>query len=412
LLVKKHKNITYSNFIVNSPKDKNPDMSSPKTEIRKIKVCHIITKLELGGAQQVALDTLKFLDSDQFEKYLITNNEGLLVSEAQNIPDLEIYFVPALVREINLLNDIKAYFRIKNILKRISPHIVHTHSSKAGILGRVAAKKVGVPYILHTYHGFSFHDFQSPLKKMIYIILERYAAKLSTHLFAVSKVNVEKGIKTKIFKEGSCSLTRDAIHTNIFKREISDSESVKKKFLILPNCKIVGMIACFKPQKSPFDFIYIAKKISNVRKDIRFFLVGDGILRERLEKLISVLKLEGIITLTGWRDDIPIIIKSFDVLVLTSLHEGLPMVVPQALASMVPVVVTNVDGALDIIEDGVNGFLVKPKDIETFCSKILKLIANPKLSEDFVKKGLSIVDEFDIHKMVQAQSDFYKYLHK
>jgi len=120
------------------------------------------------------------------------------------------------------------------------------------------------------------------------------------------------------------------------------------------------------------------------------------------------LRLEGVLTLTGWRDDVPRLMRAFDVLVLTSLHEGLPMVLPQAMASGVPVVVSNVDGAKDIIRDGVNGYLVKPKDIDTFAERILELLDTPPLAARFAKSALPIAEEFDINKMVKEQSDFYK----
>jgi len=199
-----------------------------RSQQEKIKICHIITKLELGGAQQVTLDTLRLLEPECYEKNLITNSEGLLVPDAERIPGLTIFLVPELVREINPAKDFIALLKIKRILRKIGPDIVHTHSSKAGVLGRLAARSLKIPNIIHTYHGFSFHDFQSPAKRALYIFIERIAARKSTHLFAVSKANIEKGIKTKIFEAEACSLTRDAIHTDLFKNQKPDREGVKR----------------------------------------------------------------------------------------------------------------------------------------------------------------------------------------
>jgi len=325
---------------------------------------------------------------------------------------LTIDFVPDLVREIDPIKDFSAYFKIKNILKKIKPDIVHTHSSKAGFIGRIAAQRAGVPIIIHTYHGFSFHDFQNPIKKKIYILAEKFASKQSTHLFAVSNANIKKGIKYKIFNKVSCNLTRDAIHIDKFKKETSKPEEVRKEFNLPINIKIVGMIGCFKPQKSPNDFINIAKQISNFRDDVKFILVGDGVLRNKLENLINNLNLEKIVILTGWRDDVPRLLKAFDVFVLTSLHEGLPMVIPQAMASGIPVVASKVDGANDIIRQGINGFLVKPKDIEDFCKKINSLLDNKEFADTISQNALSNVDEFDINKMVRTQSDFYEKIYQ
>jgi glycosyltransferase involved in cell wall biosynthesis len=374
----------------------------------KIKICHIITRLELGGAQQVTLDTLRYLDKDIFEKFLITNPDDFLVNDAKSMEGLKIYFIPELIREIKPYKDIVAFYKIYRVLRKIKPDIVHTHSSKAGILGRIAARKAGVPVVLHTYHGFSFHDFQNAVTKSLYIWIERIAAKFGTHFYAVSKANIEKGVKNKIFMAESCMLTRDAIHTSVFKTADSDSSKAREDLGIPNEAKIVGMIACFKPQKSPEDFIYIAKLVLKGRDDIRFILVGDGILRNKLERLIKALDLEGYVILTGWREDIPNLIKSFDCFVLTSLHEGLPMVIPQAISAKVPVIASSVDGTCDIIEDGVNGFLVEPKDIDGFYRKILKVLSDHDFAKMLSEKAYSKIDEFDIHEMVKRQSDFYK----
>src|SRR6185295_12775619 len=177
-----------------------------------------------------------------------------------------------------------------------------------------------------------------------------------------------------------------------------------------PGQPVVGTVAPMKPQKAPLDFVRMAAKVHNRRADVQFLFVGDGELREAVEKEVKQLRLCASFRLAGWRRDIPEIMHCLDVFVLTSLWEGLPRVYLEALASGVPVVGTRVDGAAEVIREGVNGYLLDPGDVEGLASRVLFLLANPTAASDMGRRGESLPQEFDIYDMVRRQEQEYERL--
>jgi len=389
-----------------------------------IKVCHIITQLELGGAQQNTLYTVSHLDPQRFQPLLITSPDGLLVAEAERCRTVRKYYVPHLGRAIRPWRDLRALFAIWQILRQelrrdpAMPLIVHTHSSKAGILGRWAAKLAGVQCIIHSIHGFGFHPSQTWLKRQVFIGLERLTAPITTHFIAVSKANLHTGRDLKLFPETRVSLIRSGIEIARFQqyadRAAPEYQAQRTRFLraahIPQQKRLVGMIACFKPQKAPLDFIRAMQIVTMHYPDAHGILVGDGVLRPQLEALIAQSRLASSITLLGWRTDIPELIALFDVLALTSRWEGLPRVCPQAMAAGVPIVATNVDGTPEAVHDGVNGFVLPPGDINGIAEKIAYLLTHPEQAKQMGVEGQRRVQEFDIDRMVAQQAELYERL--
>ena len=381
-----------------------------------IKVVHIITKLELGGAQQNTLYTVSHLDKGKFIPILITGSEGLLVDDAKRL-GIEAHFLPSLVREINPVKDITALLDIRRLLLRIkrssqSPIIVHTHSSKTGIIGRWAAYLAGIPVIIHTYHGYGFNDYQSFLKRRLFVLLERLTARITTRFIAVSKNNIEKGINAGIFRSDDVELIRSGIDISEFSDVKVDKAKKKMELGIELDKPLIGMIACFKPQKAPLDFVKAAHLVCQKMSDVRFVVAGDGELRPPMEELINNLGLKDKIKLLGFRMDIPEIMKCLDVFVLTSLWEGLPKVIVQAIAAGIPIVATEVDGSSEVIKNGVNSFLVKPGDVEGIAEKVMNILQKPKDFKFEISDLKSILDEFDINLMVKKQEKLYEALVK
>jgi len=368
----------------------------------KIKVVHIITLLELGGAQENTLYTCEHLDKNKFDVMLLCGKGGILDAQTKNI---RIYFVKELMREICPFYDLLAFIKIYKILKKEKPDIVHTHSSKAGIIGRWAAYYAKVPLIIHTFHGFGFNDEQNYFVRKIYILAERLTAKITDKLVAVSYENISKGLKNKIGNELQYTMIRSGIKLQDYQIDI-DFEKKKKEFG-LKNEHIVGMIACFKKQKAPLDFIKTAKSVCAEKPDAKFILVGDGVLRKRIEAEIKKLNLEKNVILTGWRKDTNEIIKIFDVFVLTSLWEGLPRVIVESMSAGIPVVATYIDGTKEIVQEGLTGFVVHPHETEKMAERILRLLNNPDLRKKFSQAAKKRVQEFDIDLMVRQQEKLY-----
>ena len=373
----------------------------------KPKVIHVITKLELGGAQKVTLMTLERLPRDRYELGLVTGPDGLLVDWASRIDGLDRVWLPSLIREVRPIQDIKALVSMMRLFRREKPQIVHTHSSKAGILGRWAAKLAGVPYIFHTAHGFGFHDFQSPLAKSVYVWLERITTKITTKLVVVSYANAEKGEKNRVFKRGDWILCRDAISVTEFMQPGPRRQKLAE-WGIPTDKLVVGMIACLKPQKSPVDFVDVAARVLKENSQVHFVLAGDGELRPEVEKRIEDHGIAKHFSLLGWQTDMPEVYRNLDVVVLTSLWEGLPCVFSEAMAGDLPIVATNVDGAREAINDGDNGFLHQPHDVQGMAESVLKLLRDPELRKTMGKRGKSRVMEFDISTSVANLESAYR----
>lgn len=378
--------------------------------MKPLPIVHIITKLELGGAQQNTLFTVAHLNREHFQPYLITNDEGILVSEAMALRGVTTFLLPELIREINPLMDIRALLKIRRIVKSLKKRdaamIVHTHSSKAGILGRWGARLAGADVVIHTIHGFGFHDHQPfPIRTFI-ILLEKLTAMITDKLIAVSKANIQKGVEKGIFPAQKAILIRSGIELKEFQLVKIDKGDKRKELGVEPTLPLVTMIGCLKPQKAPLDYVEIAHLVLH-EKDAYFILVGDGILRDRVEKRMAALGLEKRFKLLGWRRDIPEILAVTDVFCLTSLWEGLPRVLPQAMIMGIPIVATEVDGTPEAVTDGVNGFVLEPHDVKGMAEKIVYLLGHSEKAIDMGRRGKTMVEEFDIWKMLSEQEKLY-----
>ena len=378
--------------------------------MKPLPIVHIITKLELGGAQQNTLFTVAHLNRERFQPYLITNDEGILVSEAMALRGVTTFLLPELIREINPLKDIRALLKIRRIVKSLKKRdaamIVHTHSSKAGILGRWGTRLAGADVVIHTIHGFGFQDHQPFLIRTSIMLLERLTAMITDKLIAVSKANIQKGVEKGIFPAQKAILIRSGIELKEFQLVKIDKGDKRKELGVEPTLPLVTMIGCLKPQKAPLDYVEIAHLVLH-EKDAYFILVGDGILRDKVEKRMAALGLEKRFKLLGWRRDIPEILAVTDVFCLTSLWEGLPRVLPQAMIMGIPIVATKVDGTPEAVTDGVNGFLLKPHDVEGMAERIAYLLGHSEKAVDMGRRGKTMLEEFDISKMVSEQEKLY-----
>jgi glycosyltransferase involved in cell wall biosynthesis len=374
----------------------------------KIKVCHIITMLELGGAQQNTIYTTAHLDQEKFNAYLLYGPGGMLTDDAKAALPGKTFLIPHLIRKIHPYYDTRAFFELYAVLKKLKPAIVHTHSSKAGIVGRTAARLAGVPIIIHSIHGFGYTKYQNILKYQLLKSAEWFVSKFTTYFIAVSNANLDQGIKEKLFDASRVILIRSGISLDSFRNAVPGT--IREEFHIQEDQPLITMIACFKPQKAPVDFIKVADEVHKTLPNARFLLVGDGILRESIEDEIRQRNLAGIIKLTGWRREIPQIIAASDIIALTSLWEGLPRTIIESMAAGKPVVATGVDGTSDIIQDGTNGFLAAPHDIESFAKKILALLSDKTLQAEFSQSSQNILSEFDIDLMVKKQEQLYLHL--
>ncbi|MDD4899140.1 MAG: glycosyltransferase family 4 protein [Candidatus Omnitrophica bacterium] len=346
-------------------------------------------------------------ENKDFRLFLFTAQEGLLSDDFGKINGLTIRKSKSLERTINPWKDLKAIIEIYSFIKKNKIKIVHTHSSKAGILGRTAAKLAGAKCIIHTVHGWPFHQYQPRALRNLYLFLERKAAGFSDKLVVVSQYDRERGLSHSVGKVDQYHLIRYGIDYGFFNQQ-TQNRQVKAEFGLGEDGLLVANISCFKPQKSVLDFIRAADLVLKKISGVKFILVGDGALRGKIEKLILGLGLQEKIILTGWRRDIPRILSATDCLVLTSLWEGLPISALEALASGCPVVATDTGGIKEVIKDGKNGFLVPQKDPLALAEKIIFLLYNNALRKSMGSDSLEFLKaEFDLRNSCAMHRQLY-----
>ncbi len=378
--------------------------------MKKMKVVHIITKLELGGAQINTVYTYENLDKSKFEPFLISGPGGILTDKVNKKDNF--FIVNDLVRQINPIKDLKALFQLRKILKRIKPDIVHTHSSKAGIIGRMAAFLGRVPVIIHSVHGFSFSPYQSFLKRTFYIIAEKVVSKITSHFVFVSNDDIDIARHKKLVKKND-SLIRSGFPFKKYLKKNKDIKSVRKKYNIKEDDFVCGIIAPFKPQKGLFHLIEIAEKVlssGKTAKNVVFMIAGDGDLREAIEARLKAKKIFDHFRLPGFVFDLEKAIDVFDLGISTALWEGLPQSLIQLRLKNKAVVASDIPGNREVIKDNKNGFLVDVFDYETFSERILYMINKDEDRERLAGFDGEDFSPWDADFMVKEQEKLYKRL--
>jgi len=374
----------------------------------KATVCTIITMLELGGAQEVALYTVANLDRARFRPVLLTGPGGLLTDEAKALPGVQVEIIPSLGRTIRPIRDLRALFALVRVLRQLQPAVVHTHSSKAGILGRWAAWFAGVPVIVHTVHGFGITSSQPAWLRFLLIGLERLTGLITTHWIAVAWTNVEEGVRWVLFDRNQTTVIRPGIDRRPFQLPLMLQERnlVRAELGAGSEDLLVGMVACLKPQKAPHDFVEVAARVCARLPSARFVLIGDGELRAAVETHIQSAHVEDRVRIVGWRRDVPAVMQALDAFVLTSHWEGLARVLLEARAAGVPVVATRVGGAAEAIVDGRHGWLYDKGDVSGLADRLSKVLTDATLREK-IRHGGELPAEFDIREMLTQCERLY-----
>jgi len=375
--------------------------------MEKIKVFHVITKLEFGGAQGNTLYTCSRLDKARFAVSLVCGPGGRLDDKAL-ADGYPVYFVPHLAREINPVSDAAALFQLYRLFRKHRPDIVHTHSSKAGILGRIAAWLAGVRVVIHTFHGFGFTPAQRPLVRSAFSAAEKLCSRLSGALIFVSRANMDEAAAIGFAKKAPWRVIRSGIKLSDYPAQNCDAAKVKASLDLPPDARYVICVGNFKPQKNPLDFVRMAEAVLRKTPDVFFVYTGEGALRPEAEKLAHSLGIKAKLRFPGWRTDTPCLLACAEAFVLASLWEGLPRALVEALKTGLPCAAYGCDGVRDLLRDGENGFVVAPGDVNGLAARVSALLADKELREKIIA-GARAADlaEFDIDNMVSAQEKLY-----
>lgn len=387
-----------------------------------IRVLHPITRLIIGGAQENTMLTADLMnkgavgDGVGHSPYQVsilsgpqTGPEGSLIEEVRqrNIP---LTILPELVREVSPANDLKALLKMARIMRNGRYHIVHTHSSKAGVLGRIAAKIARVPVIVHTVHGWSFHEQMSPRKLRFYVALEKIGDWCGHEAIVVTARDREKGVAQGIRRAAHYPLIRSGIELDRFGHPQIPPAEMRRQLGIPADALVVGSVTRLSPQKAPLDLVDAFIRIASKTPNTWFIIVGDGALRPEVENALQMGGIAAQTILTGLRRDVPELMAAFDVFVLSSLWEGLPRVLPQAMASGLPIVCTAADGSAEAIEEGVNGFLVGKGETAVLADRVGQLLADGELRRRMGENGRARAPEFSAEKMVREIDALYQSL--
>lgn len=357
----------------------------------------------------MVLHTAKTLDRSSFAVALAWGPGDRLDDEALAIPELERFPVPTLVRPIAPVSDVRALAGLRAAIRSFRPEVVHTHSSKAGILGRVAARLERVPVVVHTVHGFGFTPLQKAPMRCVLRTAEKQLARWTDHFITVSESNRKRGIELGIFDDQRVTVIRAGIDLRRF-RSADGAEAARAGLGLPPGVPLVTQIGNFKPQKGPLDFVRMAAAVRGRHPDARFVMVGDGPLLGAAKQLAEDLDLGGRLIFCGWHDDVPALLAATSVSVLTSYHEGLPCSVVESLAAGVPVVATAVDGTVEVVRSGDNGFLAPAGDVEGLAGAVCRILDEPDLRAALAARAREGLQEFDNDLMVRRQEELYRCL--
>jgi glycosyltransferase involved in cell wall biosynthesis len=378
-----------------------------------MRVVHVITRLIIGGAQEnTVITVLGLLKKPGVEVKLITGPtkgpEGSLEEKVLGYPGLLIT-VPELVRPIHPLKDLVCFLKLVRLFRNLRPDIVHTHSGKAGFLGRMAAYFARVPVIVHTIHGPSFGQFQGFLPNVIYLTAERIAGRVTTFFVSVADAMSRHYLAHGIGTPEKYLTVRSGFAIKPY-LEAKNDPQFRAKLGLSETDFVVGKIARLFKLKGHDDLITVATQIVQVNPQVRFLLVGDGYLKERLQSRIRDLGLERHFVFAGLvpPDEIPRYVGIMDCIVHLSKREGLPKALAQALAAGKPVIAYDCDGAGEVCIPNKTGFLIQPGDLEGVSNAILTLANDAALRLRLGSEGRKLIVEwFDSDRMVDTLYELY-----
>jgi glycosyltransferase involved in cell wall biosynthesis len=388
-----------------------------------MKIVHIITRLILGGAQENTLITCKLLAERGHDVTLITGPaigpEGELFDQTKN-EKYDVIVVPKFIRAICPICDTISYFQIKRLLKRLKPDIVHTHSAKAGILGRFAAyglkgkRSENVPAIVHTIHGLAFHPYQSSWLNKFYIAVEQSAAARTDFFISVADAMTEQALAAGIGEREKYVTAYSAIEEEAFLKPLpwEERKSFRLKYGITEDAIVLVTIARLFMLKGHKYIIESARRLSKRFDNAVWLFVGDGNLAGHFKEQVKQLGLADKIKFTGLLppSQIPLVIQSSDILVHCSLREGLARTLPQAMLCAKPAISFDVDGAKEVVNEN-TGRLIEPKNIEQLIKACAELIEDKDSRDKLGKAGREFVkDKFAPEKMVDTIEAIYEKL--
>jgi len=384
----------------------------------KIRVIHVITRFDKGGSAENTFLTVQGLDKDKYEVILIQGlaEESCMGTEEaaavkRNLTEAEnsgvrIITIPELVRSIQPLNDLKALFGLIHIFKSEKPLIVHTHTSKAGILGRWAAFFANIKIIVHTPHGHVFWGYFNKWKTTCFILLERLTASITDKIIVLTEQEKQDHLRFRIAPEGKFRVIHSGVDLAAFSDALIKAPAMREKLGIPPEACVVGTAGRLTPIKGHKYLLEAAAVISPRNTDVFFVFLGDGELAPELRQMASSLGIKKVMFL-GWREEVAEVMSTFDIFVLPSLNEGMGKVLVEAMALGKPIVASDVGGIPDLVTHNYNGLLAPPADVEGLIKNINDLLDDSTKRMEMGDRGKIIATDYSAEKMIDKIDRLY-----
>jgi glycosyltransferase involved in cell wall biosynthesis len=370
-------------------------MTSPKAALQKIKILRVIARLNIGGPAIHVVLLTSGMDRARFESVLVSGSEnpgeGSMLDYAL-AHGVQPVVIPEIIGDFSLgPRELKALVRLYRLIRREHPHIVDTHTAKAGFVGRLAAYLARVPVIVHTFHGHVLHSYYSPLKTQLLRRMERGLACLTDRVIAVSERVKQDLVTYHVAGAEKIQVVPLGLELDPFFNGHEGKGAFRREWQLNGVERLVGIVGRLFPIKNHHLFVDAAALVVNQEPAARFVIVGDGVLRPELERHARNLGLGDRIIFTGWRRDLPRIYADLDVLAVTSNNEGTPVSAIEAMAAGCPVVATNVGGLPDLIREGETGCLVPPGDAAPLAEAVLHLLREPSTARRMGETARSMV---------------------
>lgn len=353
-----------------------------------LKVLHIITRFDKGGSAENTFQTVYGLDKARYEVVLaagagVNERDAESLATEENIAAVQaagarLLFVRHLVRELNPFLDMAAFFSLCGIIRREKPDIVHTHTSKAGFLGRWAAWLCRVPVIMHTPHGHVFWGYFKPAKTRLFIVLERLTARITDAFIMLTPQEMKDHLALRIAPEEKFTVIHSGVDLGKFDYEKFRFDNQKRTLPeVHENKVVIGTVGRLTAIKGQDVLLRALAELRQAGQEVFLVLLGEGERRNELEDLARRLKISGNICFLGWRPDVAAVMSSFDIFCLPSLNEGMGKVVVEAMAMGLPVIASDIGGIKDLVHNGENGLLVPPGDAQALAHALALLCRDP-----------------------------------
>ena len=384
---------------------------------KRTKILRIIARLNIGGPAIHVILLSADLDPERYETLLVKGMESETEGDMMDLArerGVKPFLIGALGRELNPIRDLKTLWHVYRLICRERPDIVHTHTAKAGTVGRIAAKLAGVPIVVHTFHGHVLSGYFGPMKTWIFTAIERLLAGWSNVIIAVSETCRRDLLELGIGDEKKMRTIPLGLELDRFPEKSPQYKgALRQRFSIPEDVPVISHVARMVPIKRHDVLLRAIPKVWEKKPEARFLLIGDGETRPALENLARELNLDGRLIWTGFINEQEMIYADTDLLVLTSDNEGLPVAVIEALASACPVVSTRVGGVPELINEGVTGYITPPGDSDQLADTLIKALDNMDQLREMGRKGQrDVLERYNSRRLVRDIDSLYQELLK